>query len=360
MRNPTKPTLIRRLLKYFFAGLGVLLVLFLGLSLIPISATVEPIQLRESTQYWTLNDGSQIAYTKIEGDAAGENSPILFLHGGPGGYIHSSMIQQMEILAQSGYNIYLYDQIGSGLSDRLPRPKDYSFDRHVSDLKEIISTQIQAPKAILIGQSFGAMVAAHLIASDAALVEGVIFTSPAALQPLPPMADGRLINLEERYPTPENLQFREPLAVWEETERMQINPRIIMTNVCAFVFNCKWASDREMDDFVNSQAAFFTSGLVCDPANVLPEEGGGGGYAHIFSNWYVNIEDPRAQLKNANVPALVLQGQCDQLPYGYAFEYADLLNGDYVLIEGAGHEIWWEESEAFIAHITDFLEGIPR
>ena len=188
----------------------------------------------------------------------------------------------------------------------------------------------------------------------------MVFTSPAALQPLPTAADGRLINLEEIYPAPENFLFKEPLAVWEETERMQINPRIIMTNICAFVFNCKWASDREMDDFINSQAAFFTSGLVCDPVNVLPEEGGGGGYAHVFSNWYVDVTDPRPQLQNANVPALVLQGQCDQLPYGYAYEYTDLLNGQYVFIEGAGHEIWWEEPQAFTSHITDFLAEAPN
>ena len=350
------PSLFRRILKYFFTGLGILLVVFLAWSFIPLPVTIEPIQPRANTQYWTLNDGHQIAYTKINGDSSGQNSPIIFLHGGPGGYIHSSMIAQMEPLSQLGYDIYLYDQMGSGLSDRLERPKDYSFDRHVADLKEIITQKIQAPNVILIGQSFGSLVAAHLIARDAALVDKAIFTSPGALQPVATDADGRLLNLEEIYPTPANLTFKEPLAVWEETENMLLRPRIIMANVCAFVFNCKWASDAEMDAVVNSQASFFTQGLVCNPENVLPEEGGGGGYAHIFSNWYVDIADPRPQLKSAQLPTLVLQGQCDQLPYGYAYEYADLLDGKYVFIEDAGHEIWWEQPEAFLAHITNFLQ----
>ena len=174
------------------------------------------------------------------------------------------MIEQMEILSQAGYDVYLYDQIGSGLSERLERPKDYSFDRHVADLKEIITQKIQAPNVILIGQSLGSLLIAHLIASDAQLVDKAIFTSPGALQPVATNADGRLLDLEEIYPTPEHLTFQEPLAEWEETENMLLRPRIMMANICAFVFNCKWASDAEMDAVVNSQAAFFTQGLVCN------------------------------------------------------------------------------------------------
>jgi pimeloyl-ACP methyl ester carboxylesterase len=70
----------------------------------------------------------------------------------------------------------------------------------------------------------------------------------------------------------------------------------------------------------------------------------------------VGVEDPRPKLKNVNVPTLVLQGQCDQLPYGYAYEYAALLKGEYVFAEGAGHEIWWEQPQAFLSSISDFLE----
>lgn len=68
-----------------------------------------------------------------------------------------------------------------------------------------------------------------------------------------------------------------------EVEGMQITPRIIMASFCSMVFNIKWASDREMDDFTNTMASIFSAGMVCEPKNVLPEEGGGG-YSPIFSN----------------------------------------------------------------------------
>ncbi|KXK15123.1 MAG: alpha/beta hydrolase fold protein [Chloroflexi bacterium OLB14] len=348
-------SVLKKTYRFAFRIFSVAVLFFMGMSLIPLKSTVKPIQPRSNTQYWTLHDGYKIAYTKIEGDASNQRPPIIFLHGGPGGYIHSSIIKQMEVVAQAGYDVYLYDQIGSGLSDRLAKPKDYSFYRHVQDLEEIVTTQISAQKVILIGQSFGALIAAHFIADHAMLVGKVIFTSPAPLQPEELDAHGNLIDLETLYPTPESLHFKEPLDVFEETEKTLINPRIIVTNVSAMLFNIKWASDSEMDGLVNTMATRFTSGMVCDPTNVLPEEGGGGGYVHIFSNWYVGVEDPRLKLVDVNIPALVLQGQCDQNSYATAYEYADLLEGEYTFIEGAGHEIWWEQPEAFTSSILDFL-----
>jgi hypothetical protein len=80
-----KKSLFGRTVQYALWIFGIMLLIFLGFSLIPISPTVKPIQPRPDTQYWTLNDGNKIAYTRIEGDALGQNPPIIFLHGGPGG-----------------------------------------------------------------------------------------------------------------------------------------------------------------------------------------------------------------------------------------------------------------------------------
>lgn len=356
MESKKYKLLIRRVVLSVCWAVGMLLLVFLGLSFIPLTPTVPPIQPRADTQYWNLLDGHKIAYTKIEGDALDQNPPIIFLHGGPGGYIHSSIIEQMRILAQSGYDIYLYDQIGSGLSDRLDKPKDYSFYRHVRDLKEIVTSKINTPKVIIIGQSFGSQIAAYFIAEDPQLVEKVIFTSPGPLQPLEFDENG-VPKVEALYPTPPDLHFIESKNSFQEAENILTRPRIIMTNISAMLFNVKWASDRELDGVVNSMAETFTSGMVCDPAHVLAEEGGGGGYVHIFSNWYADVEDPRQKLAEVDVPALVLQGQCDQNEYPYAFEYAALLHGEYVFMEGAGHEIWWEQSKAFRTIILKFLEN---
>jgi len=302
-----------------------------------------------------MQDGFRVAYTKIEGDSASANPPIIFLHGGPGGYIHSSVIKQMEEVAQYGFDVYLYDQIGSGLSDRLPEPKDYSFEKHLKDLSEIINTQIRAEKVILVGHSFGGILATHFAANHANKVVKLILSSPGDLQPYRTNADGTMTDMNKLYATPAKYQFKTPIEVFEQTEKDFLQPRIVMSMFCALAFNFKWASDREFDDYTNTMASKFTKGMVANPKNVKLEEGGAGGYSHGFSNYYGNLEDVRAKLKQLNIPTLVMQGQYDQGEYSSVYEYADLLKGEYRFIENAGHIIWWDKPNVYGITIAKFL-----
>lgn len=355
-----KRPLWRRLLRACVLGVAGVLVLFVALSLIPLSETIPPMQAEPGAAFWTLRDGSRIAHIDLapaEG-AARRVSPVIYLHGGPGGYVHSSIVARMRELTEDGYMIHLYDQIGSGRSDRLRRPHDYSFQRHVDDLAEIVDRHVDAPRVVLVAQSFGAMVAAHYVAAFPDRVAGVVFCSPGGLEPAPTAADGTLVDIEALYPAPPALQFRAPAEVWAETDRQLLRPRVLMAMTCAMLFDIKWASDREMDGLINTMASRFTRGLVCDPAHVQPEEGGGGGYAYMFSNWYDGVPDPRVRLREVAVPALVLQGQCDQASYATAFEYAELLRGRYVFVPDAGHEIWWDRPDVFVEHLRAFLRAV--
>lgn len=92
-------------------------------------------------------------------------------------------------------------------------------------------------------------------------------------------------------------------------EKDFLQTRIVMSMLWAMVFNSKWASDKEFDDYTNTMASKFTKGMVADPKNVKPEEAGAGGYSHGFSNYYHNLLDVRGKLKLLNIPTLVLQGQ---------------------------------------------------
>lgn len=96
--------------------------------LVPVRVTVAAIEPRPDTRYWQMSGGYRIAYTRLA-PAAGVpgRAPVVFLHGGPGGYVHSSAIRALQPLADAGHPVYLYDQHGSGLSDRLERPKASSF-----------------------------------------------------------------------------------------------------------------------------------------------------------------------------------------------------------------------------------------
>lgn len=350
-----KQSLFRKIVKWTFSLIGIILLTFLIWSLIPLKETIKPIEPRPDTKYWTLNGGYKIAYTSLDGDTTNAKSPVVFLHGGPGGYIHSAIINQMKEVAKNGYDVYLYDQVGSGLSDRLPKPKDYSFNRHLDDLNEIFKSHIKSNRIILIGHSYGGILATHYSANHPESIEKLILSSPGDLQPYRLNADSTMADLNKLYPTPSQYNFKTPIEVFEQTERDFLQPRIVMSMMCALVFNFKWASDKEFDDYTNTMASKFTKGMVANPTNVEPEEGGAGGYSHGFSNYYGDLSDVRDKLKQLNTPTLVLQGQYDQGDYASVYEYVDLLKGNYVFIENAGHIIWWDKPTEYKSAILNFL-----
>ncbi len=356
MKEKKKQSLFRKILKWTLRSIGIVVLIFLIWSLLPLSQTIKPIQPRPDTVYWYMKGGYKIAFTKISGDSANVNPPILFLHGGPGGYIHSAIIERMREVSKNGYNVYLYDQIGSGLSGRQPKPKDYSFGAHLNDLNEIIISKIKAKQVIIIGHSYGGILATHFTANHPELVYKLILSSPGDLQPQRENNDGSITDLNKLYPTPSQYQFKKPIEVFEQTERDFLQPRIVMSMLWAMTFNSKWASDKEFDDYTNTMASKFTKGMVANPKNVKPEEGGAGGYSHGFSNYYGNLTDVREKLKKLSIPTIVLQGQYDQGEYSSVYEYADLLKGKYTFIENAGHIIWWDKPKEYTTTILTFLK----
>jgi pimeloyl-ACP methyl ester carboxylesterase len=305
-----------------------------------------------------MSGGYRIAFTHVPRRQALEKTPVLFLHGGPGGYVHSSAVRTLGRLAALGHDVYLYDQVGSGLSDRLPRPKDYSFLGHVRDLHEIVTRRLGLSRVILIGHSYGGVLAAQFAATYPGLVDRLVLSSPGDLQPALFTDDGRWIN-ETKYVPPPTLRFVEVDSVPMDGIRFW-PARALASMAIAQVFNVKLMSDTEADGVLNTLATRFTRNGVCDPAHVQPEEGGAGFYAHGGGNWFGDLDDPRPALRACPAPVLVLQGSCDFIPYAATYEYVDLMpHARYVFIEGAGHVIWWDKPVEYVEEIARFLSENP-
>jgi hypothetical protein len=78
-------------------------------------------------QAWDLPTGSHLAVVHF---GNGRNPvPVIYLHGGPGADFVSSVREHpdwWQRLSARGADIYVYDQIGSGLSARLRDPTQYT------------------------------------------------------------------------------------------------------------------------------------------------------------------------------------------------------------------------------------------
>lgn len=112
-----------------------------------------------------------------------DSTLVIALHGGPGGD-YRYMLNCMD-LAASGYRVIFYDQVGSGLSQRMP--KEYYTDRPLEkvydELTGVIDHYKTKPdqKVVLLGHSWGGILATGYTGKYHDKVSGLIVCEPGGL-----------------------------------------------------------------------------------------------------------------------------------------------------------------------------------
>jgi proline iminopeptidase len=122
-----------------------------------------PIPPTPAINYWDVPTGSRIAYTHQPAQMEQGYPPVILVHGGPGAPpTRQPMIS--AALAEAGFAVYAYHQVGAGLSSRLDDVRQYTVARHVEDL-EAIRQMIRTEQVILIGGSWGGQFIANYLAA---------------------------------------------------------------------------------------------------------------------------------------------------------------------------------------------------
>jgi len=340
---------MKRTLKYIALAIVLLIGWLLFAILYPNTYDVAQFKERPGTKYWNLTTGSKIGYTLIPGKGIKKTSPVIFLQGGPGGFITDNNVEVLGKLSQDGYDVYLYDQIGSGHSARLDNIREYTADRHKKDLEAII-TEIKADKVILIGQSWGAILATLYIADNPLKVEKAIFTGPGPIAPFN--------NEALQRPIPDSLNLKEPSFDNREANLKANNLRTRAATLVAYAFGKKLMPDKEADDFQTYLNTELNKATVADIKNAKEAPGGGGFYVQIMT--FLNIQtikDPRPALAGLSIPILLLKGQYDNQKWGAASEYLELFpNHKLVIVNKAGHSIATERPDIYLNEIRSFLK----
>lgn len=95
-------------------------------------------------------------WVRINGDiTSSDKAPAIFIHGGPGG-THAGFASMLRLASERP--IILYDQLGSGKSDRPDNPANWRVKRFVEEL-EAVRAAVGAEKLHLVGVSWGAALA---------------------------------------------------------------------------------------------------------------------------------------------------------------------------------------------------------
>ncbi len=127
---------------------------------------------------------------KLHAQAFGpaDSTLVIVLHGGPGA--NFKYMLNCISLADKGYRVVFYDQIGSGLSQRFPRSYYLNFGEAAvekvfyDELTGVINYYKKQPdqKVVLLTQSWGSMLGTGYAAKYPDKVDGLILAEPGGLK----------------------------------------------------------------------------------------------------------------------------------------------------------------------------------
>jgi len=300
--------------------------------------------------FWTLRTGSRIAYVHQPAVGRPRPYPVVFLHGGPG-TPGEGLPAVAGALSAAGFDVYAYDQLGAGRSTRLRDVRGYTVARQVADL-EAIRVLLGADRLIIVGQSWGGSLAAQYVAAHPRQVHQVVFTSPGAIWPRawPDGGGGDpWARLSAEQQKKRDAVVDRPRIV-AQALLQQINPNAAHRLV----------GDDEADEMLHQVAVLGKDATACPGAVSGPVHGNHQGF-YVNQNTVADfdtIADPRPALRTVAVPALILRGACDFVPWPVTREYRDLVPGAVlVAIPGAGHGIAAGQPVLYTQLLQAFLTG---
>jgi proline iminopeptidase len=293
-----------------------------------------------------LPTGSRIAYVRTPAQGEDHGGPVVFIHGGPG---VSDMAHDLDFfgeLTEDDHDVILYDQVGTGHSQRLADPGDYTLKRDVDDLEALVHA-LGLERPIIIGHSYGTTLAAAYLARHPDAAERVIFLSPGAVRP---GGEAYVGGMRARLDSGQSLRLYAKL----------VEPRALIGYLVTLVnpeAAAAWIGDAEFDARFDTLYALTSPGLTCDSSADLPKPHALGFFTNAEAR---TIPDLRTALSAVHVPALIMKPQCDYLPWSFGTDIARAMeDAELVYVRNAGHSLYVEQRDAVLAEIRAFLADEP-
>ena len=304
-----------------------------------------PPETTENVVYWELSTGSRLAMYHYPAAGVPNDAPVIYLNDGPGFPVLPAERAFYRQFADAGFNVYLYDRVGTGRSKRLVRVEAYGIARDIADL-DAIRDKLGIHEMILIGQGSGAELAARYLSRYPERVQRAVFSSPT------PLSNESFFPNYARTASPTG-----PDVV--------IEPRLLLAEALAYYGPTaaqKVASQEEMR--VLLERSFNPRIWVCaGDGDQAPEVGHPGFNAYVELRTEITeraLPDPRQGLADNLTPSLLLVGECDTMPWAVTREYQDaLLNETLFYFEGAGHMIQLTQPELMADVVRAFLLDGP-
>lgn len=274
--------------------------------------------------------GGEVWWQRVAG---GSGVPLLLLHGGPGG----SSLGSVQTLAHvpDDRPVYLYDQLGSGRSDRPHDTGLWTVERFVDELAQVRAA-LGLDRVHLLGHSWGSMLATSYLLTRPEGVASVVLSSPC---------------LDARRWARDQLTW---LAQMPDDVQRTIT---------------RAEADGSTDSAAYQDATLqFYRRHLCrlDPWPSYVEEGVADinheVYGHMWGASEFTVSgtlqdfDVTGRLAELSLPALLVCGEYDEARPETVHEQAALLPGaQFAVIDGASHMTNVEQPDAYWRTVREFL-----
>lgn len=136
-----------------------------------------PLTVDQDETLPSISVNGTMLHSEAFGDPA--NTMLVLIHGGPGSDYRS--ILKAKEFENDGFYVVFYDQRGTGLSQRHDSNEDvFDVKSYINDLKAVIEYYQSSPsqKVVLVGHSWGAMLATAYVNEYPTLTNGLLLLEP--------------------------------------------------------------------------------------------------------------------------------------------------------------------------------------
>lgn len=277
-----------------------------------------------------LSSGHSIWY-RIAGD--GENTPLLLLHGGPGG--GHDYLEPLEALSADRPVIF-YDQLGCGRSDNPDDDSLWNIERFCEEIDELRDA-LDLKDVHVLGHSWGGwLLVEWLLGQPSGLKSAVLASTSASHRQFIEEAEGLVGNL----PTGdrETLERLGAAGAYDDPE-YKAAYRAFSTR---HIFRLEEAPDclkRTGANLTDNRSYVFMHG---------PNE--------FVATGNLRDWDRIDRLKEIQVPVLITVGEFDEITPTCAKTMHDRIEGaELVEFEGCSHLPHLEDTDRFVRTVSDFL-----
>jgi proline iminopeptidase len=289
-------------------------------------------QIQLSTGYVEVEEG-KLFYQKF-----GSGEPIIILHGGPG-LDQNYLLPQMLELAKD-HELIFYDQRGSGRSlDASIDPKYVTLDQFTEDLEQL-RLSLGLKKFIILGHSWGGLLAMNYSVKHSANVSSLILLSSA-----PADSKGQKSFLDEFAIKTKPVIHKIP-ALFNDKEFAKLNARQI-NQLYRDLFSVYFENHlgiKKLTLTMNKKSA--VSGAKVNA---------------IMSKTSLLKFNLFPSLRKLNIPTLIIHGNQDIVPVSTATEIKEAIPGSEIIyLDNCNHFPYIEKPTELFRSIRNFLAKVKN